>query len=85
MAISKRLIDMVNDQVREYLQTTLALSSQLAGEITTGAKERATFDLEDQTGKSGDVKGFASHLNKRGRLNASLLLRALVHGDRAFF
>lgn len=57
----------------------------LAVEITTGAKGRATYDLVDQTGKSDDVRGFASHLNERGRLNASLLLRALAHGDMAFF
>ncbi len=80
-----RLINMVNDQVRELLQTAHALSSQLAVEITTGAKERATYYLVDQTGRSGDVRGFASHLNERERLNASLLLRALAHGDMAFF
>jgi len=80
-----RLIDMVNDKVREHLQTADAPSSQLAGEIATGAKERATFDLAEQPGKSGDVKGFASYLNERGRLNASLLLRVLAHGEMAFF
>jgi len=39
----------------------------------------------EQTGKSGDVRGFATHLNERGRLNASLLLRVLAHGEMAFF
>ena len=85
MAISERLIDMVGDQVRDHLLNNHPLSPQVALEIAMGAKERATLDLVDQAGKAGDVKGFAAHLNERGRLNASLLLRALAHGHMAFF
>jgi uncharacterized protein (DUF2336 family) len=85
MAISERLIDMVSDQVREHLMANHALSPQVALEIAMGSKERATLDLVDQAGKAGDVKGFATHLHERGRLTASLLLRALAHGHMAFF
>jgi len=85
MAISERLIDMVGDQVRDHLLNNHPLSPQVALEIAMGAKERATLDLVDQAGKAGDVKGFATHMHERGRLNASLLLRALAHGHMAFF
>jgi uncharacterized protein (DUF2336 family) len=85
IAISERLIDLVSDQVREHLMTHHALSPQVALEIAMGSKERATLDLVDQAGKAGDVKGFVTHLHERGRLTASLLLRALAHGHMAFF
>jgi len=52
-----RLIDMVDDKVREHLQIAHALSSQLAVEITTGAKERATYDLGRADGKVGRRQG----------------------------
>jgi uncharacterized protein (DUF2336 family) len=85
MAVSERLIEMVSDQVRDHLINTQALSPQVALEIAMGAKERATLDIVDQAGRTGDVKGFAVHLNQRGSLTASLLLRALAHGHMAFF
>lgn len=85
MAVSERLIEMVSDQVRDHLINTQALSPQIALEIAMGAKERATLDIVDQAGRARDVKGFAAHLNERGSLTASLLLRALAHGHMAFF
>ena len=85
MAVSERLIEMVSDQVRDHLINAHALSPQLALEIAMGAKERATLDIVDQAGRAGDAKGFAAHLNERGSLTASLLLRALAHGHMGFF
>jgi uncharacterized protein (DUF2336 family) len=85
MAVSERLIEMVSDQVRDHLINTQALSPQVALEIAMGSKERATLDIVDQAGRAGDVKGFAAHLNQRGSLTPSLLLRALAHGHMAFF
>lgn len=85
MAVSERLIDLVGDQVRDHLMSHHALSPSVALEIAMGSKERATLDIVDQAGRAGDVKGFALHLHERGRLSASLLLRALVHGHMAFF
>jgi uncharacterized protein (DUF2336 family) len=85
MAVSERLIEMVSDQIRDHLINTQALSPQVALEIAMGSKERATLDIVDQAGRAGDVKGFAAHLQERGSLTPSLLLRALAHGHMAFF
>jgi uncharacterized protein (DUF2336 family) len=84
LAVTERLVQIVGDQVREHLVQHHALSPETALQIALGAKERATIDLVDQAGRTADVKSFAFHLKKAGRLSASLLLRALAHGHMAF-
>lgn len=84
MAVTERLITMVGDQVRDHLVSHQALSAETALQIALGSTERATIDLVDQAGRAADVKSFASHLNKAGRLSASLLLRAVAHGHMSF-
>ena len=85
LAITERLITLVSDQVRAHLETHHAVTAQAALEIATGAAERATVDIVDQAGQTADVKGLVTHLRSRGRLTASLLLRALAHGHMTFF
>lgn len=85
LAVTEKLIDLVGDQVRDHLLNNHALSPEVALEIAVGAKERATVDLVDQAGRAADPKAFAAHLNKAGRLTASLLLRSLAHGHMTFF
>src|SRR6202012_2215076 len=84
LAVTERLIDMVGDQVREHLVNNHAISPDLALQIAMGGKERATIDLVDQAGRTPDVKAFAHHLHRAGRLTPSLLLRALAHGHMNF-
>lgn len=84
LAVTEKLIDMVGDQVRDHLLTHHPVSPELALQIATGAKERATLDLVDQAGRSADLKAFVAHLNRNERLTASLLLRCLAHGHMAF-
>lgn len=85
LAVTERLVDLVSEQVREHLINHQAISPELALQIALGARERATIDLVDQAGRTADPKAFAAHLNKAGRLSASLLLRALAHGHMTFF
>ena len=85
LAVTERLIDMVGDQLRDYILDNHALSAERTLELILGAKERATIDLVDQAGRAADAKGFAAHLNSVKRLTPSLLLRALAHGHMAFF
>jgi uncharacterized protein (DUF2336 family) len=75
----------VTEKLRDHLINHQSLSPQLALEIALGSRERATIDLVDQAGRTPDVKGFVGHLNRAGRLSASLLLRALAHGHMSFF
>ncbi len=85
LSVTERLIDMVGDAVREHLINHQALSPALALQIAMGGKERAAIDLVDQAGRCPDIKAFAGHLNKAGRLTPSLLLRALANGHMTFF
>jgi uncharacterized protein (DUF2336 family) len=85
LSVAERLVNMVSDQVRDHLVNHHALSAETAVQIALGARERATIDLVDQAGRTADVERFVSHLHTQGRLNASLLLRALAHGHMTFF
>jgi uncharacterized protein (DUF2336 family) len=85
LAVTEKLINVVSDQLRDHLIDHHALSPQMALQIAMGSRERATIDLVDQAGRTPDVKSFVDHLNRAGRLSASLLLRALAHGHMTFF
>jgi len=85
LAVTEKLIDMVGDKLRDHLINHHALSPELALQIAIGSKERATIDLVDQAGRAPDVKSFAQHLHRAGRLTPSLLLRALAQGHMTFF
>ncbi len=84
LAVTEKLITLVGDTLREHLVSHHAVSPETALQITMGARERASVDLVDQAGRTADVRSFAVHLNKAGRLTPSLLLRALAHGHMTF-
>ena len=85
LAVTEKLIDLVGEQVREHLINHHAISAETALQLATDTKERAIVDIVDQAGRAADPKAFAAHLNKSGRLTASLLLRCLAHGHMTFF
>ncbi len=85
LSISERLVDIVSDEVCQYLVDHHQLTPETALQIALGAKERATLDLVDQAGRTSDLKAFCAHLNHEERLTPSLILRALAHGHMAFF
>jgi uncharacterized protein (DUF2336 family) len=85
LSIAEKLVALVSDAVREHLMNRHALSPETAMRIALGARERATVDLVDQAARASDLRAFAAHLNQQKRLTPSLLLRALVYGNMAFF
>ncbi len=84
LSVTERLITMVSDNVREHLVSHHALTAETALQISLSTRERASIDLVDQAGRAADVRSFAAHLNKAGRLTPSLMLRALAHGHMSF-
>jgi uncharacterized protein (DUF2336 family) len=84
-AIAERLVAQVSDQVRQHLINVHNLSAETALDLSLATRERATVDLVDQAGKTTDLKAFCAHLQRQGRLTASLLLRAVVQGQIRFF
>lgn len=85
MAVTERLVNLVSDQVRRHLIEHHSVSPAVAQQIATATSERAVIDLVDQAGRAGDMGAFVAHLNRNGRLTASLLLRALAQGQMALF
>lgn len=85
LSVTEKLITLVGEQLRDHLIQVMAAPAELAVTIALGAQERATVDLVDQAGRAADMKAFVAHLNKHGRLTASLLLRGLAHGHMSFF
>lgn len=85
LSVTERLINLVGEQVRRYLIEHHSVSPEAALQISTSAQDRAVVDLVDQAGRAGDMGDFVAHLNRNGRLTASLLLRALAQGQIALF
>jgi uncharacterized protein (DUF2336 family) len=85
LSIAERLVSMVGDKVRDHLVNHHDISPEIALEVASSVRERATIDLVDQAGRTADVETFARHLAERDRLTPSLLLRALAHGHMSFF
>lgn len=85
LAVTERLIELVGEQLRDHLINTHALSAEAALDVAVRGTERAVLDLVDQAAATTDVQAFVGHLHRQGRLSASLLLRALAHGDMTFF
>lgn len=85
VAISERLIHAVSGALRDQLIARHALRPETAIRIAAATQERATLDLSAQAGRNPDPEALARHLAANNRLNASLMLRALVRGHMGFF
>jgi uncharacterized protein (DUF2336 family) len=84
-SVAERLIGLISDQLRDRLIARHAVSPRTALAIAAGTRERASLDLVEQADRAHDLPAFVAHLNRGQRLTASLLLRALAHGNMAFF
>lgn len=85
LAVAEKLVSLAGEAVREHLVAHHALTPETALAIAVGARERATFDLIEQAARTTDLPAFCAHLNRQGRLSASLLLRGLASGYIGFF
>lgn len=82
--ITEKLVSMVTGELFDRLVNTHELPPQLAIEIASGTRERATLDLVEQAGLSSDPARFVQQLHLNGRLTPSLLMRSLCLGHMAF-
>jgi uncharacterized protein (DUF2336 family) len=85
LAVSEKLITLVGDELRAHLIATGVVASEAAAALIERVQERGAVDLLDQAVQAPDLKAFVAHLNRHGRLTASLLLRGLAQGQMAFF
>jgi uncharacterized protein (DUF2336 family) len=82
--ITEKLVAMVSGELFDRLVNKHELPPQLAIEIASGARERATLDLVEQAGLSSDPERFVQQLHLNGRLTPSLLMRAMCLGHMTF-
>jgi uncharacterized protein (DUF2336 family) len=85
VSITERLISLVSDELREELIARQSVAPPTAIAIALGAYERAGVDLVEQAARAADLPAFVAHLRRGQRLTASLMLRALAHGEISFF
>ncbi|KCZ50683.1 DUF2336 domain-containing protein [Hyphomonas pacifica] len=82
--IAEKMVSLVSGQLFDMLVNRHELPAQLAIDLASGARERATIDLVEQAGRSHDLPRFVTQLNLNGRLTHSLIMRALCCGQMPF-
>ncbi len=82
--VTEKLVTMVTGELFDRLVNKHELPPQLAIEIASGARERATLDLVEQAGLSSDPARFVQQLHLNARLTPSLIMRALCLGHMSF-
>jgi uncharacterized protein (DUF2336 family) len=85
IAISERLVHVASGALCQLLISRHKIRPELALEITSQTKERATIELADQANVHRDPKELVRHLMSQDRLTPSLILRGLVRGHMRFF
>jgi uncharacterized protein (DUF2336 family) len=84
IVIAERLVTMVTDELQHYLVSHHNIPRTLAAQLTSGSRETAVLRVSE--GRSAEtVNSLAGQVAAQGRLTPTLLLRAISHGDMAFF
>jgi uncharacterized protein (DUF2336 family) len=82
--VTERLVNMVADNMRDYLVSHHHLSPTVAADIVLQSRERTVVGL---SGKSSteELEKLIVQMNTNKRLTPSIVIRALCMGDVAFF
>ena len=84
VSVVEKLVSVVSGEVFDRLVNKHELPPQLAIELATNTRERATLDLVEQAGLQSDTRRFAQQLSIQGRLTPSFVMRALCLGHMNF-
>ena len=82
--IAEKMVSLVSGQLFDLLVNRHELPAQLAIDLASASRERATIDLVEQAGRTHDLPRFVSQLHLNGRLTHSLIMRALCCGQMPF-
>ena len=85
VSVVERLTHAASEALRERLTARHPIKAETARRLAAAVRERVTVDLIDEAAAGVDYAAFVSQLHRGGRLNASLLLRALGRGQISFF
>ena len=82
---AERLIALVSENLRIHLATHPDLSPDLAERLIIESREKATVALVSAEAPDVELGEFVRHLHAKGRLTATIVVRALCVGDFPFF
>lgn len=82
--IAEKMVSLVSGELFDVLVNRHELPAQLAIDLASSTRERATVDMVEQAGRTNDLPRFVSQLNLNGRLTHSLIMRALCCGQMPF-
>ena len=84
ITVAEKMVSLVAGELFDRLVNEHELPPQLAIELASGARERATLDLVEQASRTSDPERFVQQLHLNGRLSPSLIMRALCLGHMTF-
>jgi len=84
VTVLERLVVAASSNLCDILAKRNDLPSHLASDLVLNTRERATASLLSPASASIDALQLAQHLQRSGRLTASLILRAICLGDLTF-
>lgn len=82
--VAEKMVSLVSGQLFDHLVNNHELPPQLAIELASGARERATLDLVEQAAHSSNLGRYVQQLQLNGRLTPSMVMRALCLGHMKF-
>ena len=82
--IVEKMISLVSDEMVSKLTKLHGVSADIAMDLASRTRERATLDFIDQAWVTQDLRGLVVRIHAEGRLTTSLLLRAICSGQMRF-
>ena len=82
--IVEKMITLVSEDMAVKITQRHAVSPDVAIDLATRTRERATLDFIDQSWVSKDLKGLVARIHAEGRLTTSLLIRGICSGQMRF-
>jgi uncharacterized protein (DUF2336 family) len=82
--IVEKMITLVSEDMAVKITQRHAVSPELAIDLATRARERATLDFIDQSWVSKNLTGLVAAIHAEGRLTPSLFIRAVCSGQMRF-
>lgn len=82
--IVEKMLTLISEDMAVRITKRHAVSPEVAIDLATRTRERATLDFIDQSWVSKDLKGLVTSIHAQGRLSTSLLIRAICSGQMRF-
>lgn len=85
LTIVEKILNSVSEDVRNHLQNTYMIDSEVLESETRHAREHHTIDLIFPLQPRAETERLVANLHQEGRLTASLVINALCYGNVDFF